>query len=607
MKEDTGGVLAEIRSSPPGGLSPARYQALSRELHADAHGLQRVRLVLLSTYTTDLLTAFLRVEGARHGLEIDVWHGGYGQIEQALVGDLSWRAPDGVADVLLLAMRLEDLDPDRAFRHYASGFTFEDIALDVLGRIGATLELFRAHSAGPALVANFAAPWPRPLGVFDAGDVRSLSHGIARLNLRLAEMLANHAGAHVWDYAGLVSQHGAEQWCDPRLWALSRTPVAARHHPALGAHLARSVRGVLRPAAKCVVVDLDETLWGGVVGDDGLRGIRLGDDHPGNAYKSFQRALLGLRDRGILLAVCSKNDEAVAREAIDGHPEMLLRWSDFSAHRVNWASKGGNLIEIAEELNIGPDALVFFDDNPVERAEVRHTAPAVHVVEVPTDPGRYVDALAAVAALDTQMVTAEDRRRAEYYEGQVARREAERSVTPEQFLASLEMKAAVGGLDASTSQRIAQLVGKTNQFNLTTKRYSQGELEALATAPTSTVQWLRLGDRYGDMGLICVAVLRFDGDIADIDSLVLSCRAANRGIEQTMVAHLARLARDHACNTLVGHYAPTAKNTVVKNLYDELGFVRSHEDSETRRYTHALTDESIRVPQYVELALEPVS
>jgi FkbH-like protein len=265
------------------------------------------------------------------------------------------------------------------------------------------------------------------------------------------------------------------------------------------------------------------------------------------------------------------------------------------------------MVEIANELNIGLDALVFFDDNPVERAEVRHTAPGVHVVEVPTDPSRYVEALAATVALDTPTVTTEDRERAEYYQGQAARREAERSVTPEQFLASLQMRIAIGELDPSTSQRIAQLVGKTNQFNLTTKRYSQGELEALAAGPGSSVRWLRLADRYGDMGLICVAVLRFDGDVADIDSLVLSCRAANRGIERTMVAHLARLAGDRGCAKLVGHYARTAKNSVVENLYDDLGFVRTHEDTETRHYAHEITDETIQAPEYIELALEPTS
>jgi FkbH-like protein len=180
-------------------------------------------------------------------------------------------------------------------------------------------------------------------------------------------------------------------------------------------------------------------------------------------------------------------------------------------------------------------------------------------------------------------------------------------VSPEQFLASLEMRASIGDLDASTSLRISQLVGKTNQFNLTTRRYSQGELEALAGAPGSTVQWLRLADRYGDMGLICVAVLRFDDDTADIDSLVLSCRAANRGIERAMVAHLGRIARDRGCRKLVGHYERTPKNSVVENLYDDLGFVLTHEDVQTRRYAYEITDSSIQAPEYVELALEPIA
>lgn len=602
MSEGLDAALAQIHEAPPGGLGPAQYQALSRKLSSETGALQSLRLVLLSTYTTDLFTPFLRVEGARHGFMVDAWHGGFGQLEQAVLGE-AWRAPEGTPEALVLAMRLEDLEPDAVVRLRADRDAFDTLAQDALTRIGTILEQFRSRSTGPAFVANFALPWPRPLGVFDAGDPASLTHRVHTLNRALLEVLSDHPSTFVWDYAGLVSSRGEEGWTDPRLWSLARAPVAAAHQPALGAHMMRTLAGALRPTAKCVVVDLDETLWGGVVGDDGLRGIRLGDDHPGNAFKAFQRALLALRDRGVLLAVCSRNDEDVAREAIETHPEMLLRWDDFSAARINWNRKGQNLREIAEELNIGLDSLVFFDDNPVEREEVRQTVPEVHVVEVPTDPTGYVRALADTAALDAPVVTDDDLQRADFYASQAARTAAAAEQSPEAFLHSLDMRATMGELDPSTSMRISQLVGKTNQYNLTTIRYTQSELEKLADAPDSAVWWIRLEDRYGDLGLVCVGVLRTEDRAATIDSLVLSCRAANRGLEQAMVSHLASVAAERGCTSLIGLYAPTPRNSVVRELYDRLGFDLSSEDSSGRQYHLELSERSIDPPDFLAVAV----
>jgi FkbH-like protein len=603
MTEGWSDALARIHGSPPGGHPPAQYFGLSRQVDEHRDALQPVRLVFLATYTTDLLRSFLKVEGARHGFWIDPHHGAFGQLEQAIL-DEEWRSEQEGPEVLVLAVRPEDLAPDRIARYYADPGGFDSVAADVLERIDATLGLFRSRSGGAALVANFSVPEPRPLGPFDAGDPDSITHRVHELNRRLLETVASHAGAYVWDYAGLVASVGTESWTDPRLWSLSRTPVAAANQPKLAAHLARTLRGVLRPSAKCLALDLDQTLWGGAIGDDGLRGIQLGDDHPGSAFKRFQRALLGLRDRGVLLAVCSKNDEEVAREAIERHPEMLIRWDDFSAHRINWSAKSENLRSIAEELDIGIDSLVLFDDNPVERAEVRHGAPEVHVVEVPDDPTRYVEALAATAALDSPTVTTEDRKRARYYQGQVARRTAGGAAqSPEEFLESLGMRATIGALDDATSQRIGQLVGKTNQFNLTTKRHTQAELEALATAADSAVYWLRLEDRYGDLGLIAVGVLCVEGDDAVVDSLVLSCRAANRGVEQAMLSHLAAEAGERGCGTLVGLYIESPRNHVVSELYDRLGFSLDASDSGTKRYRLDLRNHTIEPPAH--LRIEP--
>ena len=610
-----GGVLERIRSPRAEGFSPAEYMSLARALAADPEArerLQPVRLVLLSSFTTTLFEPSLKVEAARQGFLVDIHHGGFGQFEQALLGD-AWRSPEGKAtEALVVMMRLEDLQPDVGFRVYADGpdEAWDALCANVLTRIESTLSIFRDRSNGPAFVASFSMPDNRIGPIFDANLPGSLTYKLQALNHSLLERVTKRATCHVWDYAGLVSAAGSARWTDPRLWALSRTPVSSANQPVLARHLTRTLRGALRPAAKCLVLDLDNTLWGGVIGDDGVSGIHLGDDHPGRAFKELQRAALGLRDRGILLAICSKNDPAVVHDALANHPEMLVKLKDFAATRINWSPKSQNLREIAKELNIGLDSLVFFDDNPVERAEVMEGAPEVRVIDVPVDPALYVRALCDVAAFDAPSLTAEDRLRAQSYQAQIERRESEAQAgSLDEFLPSLQMEVEIGSWNAMTAQRIAQLVIKTNQFNTTTRRVSEAELAALHEGGLG-VYWLRLADRYGDMGLIAVAVLTKEGTDAVVHSFVLSCRAANRAMEQTLVAHLATKARDGGCTRLIGEFIPSAKNTPVVDMFPKLGFVLlegADAQEGITRYAYDLSKGDLVIPPFIGVREEPAT
>jgi FkbH-like protein len=596
-------ALEKIRSAPEGGLSSAEYSRLARELASGSEkdGLVPIRLVILASFTATLLDPFLKVEAARHGFWADVFHGGFGQFEQVLLGD-AWRARDGVTEVLVVAMRPEDLAPDAPFRVEGAGGAPGTSGADVLARIEATLDLFRARSTGPALVASFAPASVRLDGVFDANRPGSYTHGLAALNQTLASRLATRAGTAVWDYAGLVASRGAARWTDPRLWALARMPVAAANQPAFAQHLIRTVLGMVRPPSKCLVLDLDNTLWGGVVGDDGPSGVQVGDEFPGRAFKELQRVCLGLRDRGILLAISSKNEPEPVHECFANHPEMLLRLEHFAATRITWNPKSQSLREIAEELNIGLGSLVFFDDNPVERAEVREHAPEVQVVDLPTDPAGYAAFLADLALFDMPAITDEDRIRAGSYQAEAQRTRAASSAgSLEEFLASLEMQVEIGALDGATSPRVAQLVSKTNQFNTTTQRLTQAELEALHAGERQGVWWLRQSDRYGDMGLVAVGLLTADGEDAVIRGLIMSCRVANRGIEQTMLAHLVREARARGFKALVGEYVPTKKNNVIAELFPKHGFAACEPRGEVVRHRLDLAGADLRPPSFVRV------
>jgi len=565
-------------------LSPSDYHRLSRSIaEQQVQGLATLRCAVLSSYSAQFLKPYLVVEGARRGYALQPYFGAFAQFEQEVAASSAlWTfAPDA----LVILMRPEDIDIDAVERfHATNGARFRALADSMITRLTACAKSARERMSGPILIANVAQPSAGPLGPFDANIESSLTHAIAELNRRLATAAASVPGTFVWDYAGLVRSRGTDTWTDPRLWAIARAAVASQHQPPLAQHLVRSIVATLRPPAKCLVLDLDNTLWGGVIGDDGPGGIQLGDDFPGNVFKHFQRAALALMDRGILLAVCSKNNPDIVEQTLRTHPEMVLRWDDFACVKANWRSKSENMREIAKELNIGIDALVLFDDNPVERAEVRAALPQVGIVEVPTDPLGYVTALRDCGFFDQPTLQAEDRERAAMYRSERERRVlADSATTPEEFLRSLEMEAEVGLVDAQTLGRVTQLINKTNQFNLTTRRYTEADVSAMSSSKDHVVAWLRLRDRFGDQGLIAVGIVRRAGAVAEIDTFLMSCRVMNRQVEHAFMAYLAEHARALGCERMTGSYIPTKKNGMVAEFYPDLGFEAAGTGDDGRR------------------------
>ena len=595
-------TLAELLEAAARASTQAEYHRVARalaELPEEA-SLVPLRLAILSTASLGFLKPFLKVEGLRQGYRVECHIGGFGQFETELADP---QAPlyQFQPDVLLLALQPEEMTPDLRDRFVADGGErFRGSMEDASSRLVGCARRFRAESGRLVLVANHPVLDPGPLGPFDAADPAGYVHSVGAANEALAAVLTHEAGVTVWDYAGLIRQLGAGAG-DPRLWALGRISLAAPHQPAAAAHLIRTVDALIRPPAKCLVLDLDNTLWGGVIGDDGLQGIQLGDDFPGNTYKAFQRRILGLADRGVLIALVSKNEMESVDPVLRDHPDMILRWEHVAAHRINWEPKSGNLVAIAEELNIGLDALVLFDDNPVERAEVRANAPEVGVIEVPTDSTGFVAALDACGFFDQPEVSQEDRTRTDLYRRDRQRRELRAETTDvEGFLLSLEMVATVGPADEVTLNRIAQLVNKTNQFNLTTRRHTQSEIDAMGRRADAAVVWLRLSDRFGDQGLVGVAIILVNGSDALIDTFLMSCRVMNRGVERALVAQVAAEARALGCQRLIGEYRPTAKNRVVENLYRSLGFtpIDALQDG-ARRYVLELSDDTPAWPEAI--------
>lgn len=431
----------------------------------------------------------------------------------------------------------------------------------------------RLLASGMAVVQHlFAIPIERPLGNQTPAYAESFAGAVARLNALVVER-ARPLGVRLVDTEWQASYFGKRVWFDERLWCQARQALSPSYLPALAKATSDVLLLGLGTMVKCVVVDLDNTLWGGVLGDDGPEGIEIGQTEVGLAFRRVQEALSELRARGVLLAICSRNHEAAVRSVLDTHPDMLLRSSDFSAIVANYGEKVTNLLAIRDRLNISFDAMVFLDDSPFEREMVRRALPSLCVPDLPEDPSSVLDALARWGLFEGLPATAEDRARTRYYADEAGRTaQRERFEGLEQYLADLGMEGEVVPFDAYTKSRVLQLVQRSNQFNLTTLRYSEAELTALAQDPGVELLCLRLKDRFGDYGIISVCIGRRNGETLSIDSWIMSCRVLGRGVEELMLGLLGGAARRLGCRRLVGRYIPTAKNALVADLYPRLGF-----------------------------------
>ncbi len=550
--------------------TPASYLRVARELPA-VNGGEPLSIAVLATFTFDTLVPYLGVELARRAFAPTTWCAPFGQLEQVVLSND--QAVVG-ADVVVIATRLEDIGRELIERY--ARLSTQDIearVTAVLVRLEQLIAAVRERSKATIVVWNQPQPSALATGLADASLETSQVAALTDLNTRLAKIARSTPGVFVFDAARVAAEVGLVAWHDPKLMHLARVPFGTAAQLRIGRALSRVITASRRAAAKCIVLDLDNTLWGGVLGEDGVGGIKLGEDFPGNAYKTFQRRLLAYRDRGILLAIASKNNEADVREMFATHSDLVLAWDDFAAHQVHWNDKAASVRAIAKELNIGLDSLVFFDDNPLERAWVREQVPDVIVVEVPKDPLSYAAALDGVVQLDQLTLTAEDRKRAELYQRDIQRRELETTAgSLEDFLRALDMRVTIGAIDATTRERVCQLLAKTNQFNTTTRRHGPAELAEIERAGGIGL-WMRVEDKFGDHGLVGVAIATpRDKDEFVVDSFLMSCRVLGRRVEHALLAILAERAAARGARALIGEFIPTKKNAPAQSFFGDSGF-----------------------------------
>jgi len=579
------------RSSAAASFLNSRFERLRGKIPLGPY-----RLAILRSYTVEPVIPVLRAMGFAAGLDLTVHLGDFNAYAQELLDPgsaLYAFAPQAV----ILAVETRSIAPE-----LWAGRGDQRVAERVANDLRTWVQSFRASSQAHLIVHTLEQPELAADGLLDAQSLNGQRSMIEALNNELRRIAAGHTGVWILDYDALVAKHGRRAWHDERKWLTVRLPLAAISVPELSAEWMRFLHPLSGKVAKAIVVDLDNTLWGGVIGEDGMNGIRLSAEYPGAAFQQLQRVLLRLSERGILLAIASKNNPDDALEVLETHPGMLLRRKHFSAMRINWGDKAQSLREIAEELNIGIDSLAFFDDNPVEREQIRAALPDVRVLDLPQDPMDFARCVAECPLFERLVLSEEDRQRTEMYQAQSVRAELERTASSkEDFYRALEQKAEVERVGPATLARTAQLTQKTNQFNLTTKRYSEQEIAGLAVEPGCAVYTLRVRDRFADNGLVGVAIVRRAGECAEIDTLLMSCRVIGRTVETGFLSFLIAEAERSGAKRVEGWFLPTKKNAPARDFYERHGFQRVEESGGGSKWSLDLPQHQVRCPEWIEM------
>ncbi|HVF81368.1 MAG TPA: HAD-IIIC family phosphatase [Flavisolibacter sp.] len=546
------------------------FTHLRKNVKKDFTGFTAIRVALLSDSSSQLLHQALKGHGYDKKLNYDIYEADYNQVEQEVINPLSGLyafAPE----VVVIAKSTQEL-----LSQFYSVPADKRIAFaqETFQRIQQLISTIKESLSAKIIVFNFQETDDKVFGNYANKLSHSFLYQVRKLNLLLMEEAQVQNALFICDVQQLTMQVGLGTAVDSKnlvtanqTWSLHFLPVIAKNISAI-------IEAIYGCFKKCLILDLDNTVWGGVIGDDGLEGIQVGTLGIGKAFTQLQKWVKELRRRGIIICVCSKNTESIAKEVFEKHPEMVLRLDDIAVFAVNWDNKVDNIHFIKATLNIGFDSMVFIDDSPFERAMVKEAIPALEVPHLPEDPVDYLPYLQSLNLFETASYAAEDEQRTQLYK-QEAERTSHQQVyqNEEEFLASLEMEAEISLLNAFTIPRAAQLSQRSNQFNLRTVRYTEQDLEQIAASPDYHAFTVKLKDKFGDNGIISLVVLkRIAASTLFIESWLMSCRVLKRGVENLALNAIASIAATNNCTLIMGEYMPTPKNTLVQDHYKKLLF-----------------------------------
>ncbi|KLU65066.1 NLI interacting factor-like phosphatase [Desulfosporosinus acididurans] len=549
------------------------YRKLTAEMREEWGSEREVKIALLSSFTIQPLSEILTVKCLIDGIKPDIYTAPYNQYTQEIL-DRNSSLYAFKPDIIVLFIDLRTLLGDYYFLPYQLNNTArKTLIFEKLDQLTNLVGILNQNCSAKVMVHNFEMPSFSPLGILESKQEFGIVEAVQLLNQHLRKVWKDNDQVLLFDYQNWCSYYGQHSLCDPKYYYLGDVKLSFEYMPMLCDAYLGYLKPLLGILVKCIVLDLDNTLWGGVLGEDGLEGIRLGPTAEGRPYWEFQKFFLALYQRGIILALNSKNNAAEVKQVLAQHPYMLLREEHFAAERINWLDKAENLRSLAQELNIGLDSMVFIDDDPLNREIVKGSLPEVTVVDLPEDPALYLTTVQQLNIWNVLQFTAEDQQKGQMYTAQRQRKEMlESSASVEDYLSGLGMTAKIHPANTFTIPRIAQMTLKTNQFNLTTRRYEEGQIRAMAASNRYLIAGVQVIDKFGDNGITGLVMVEKGDQRWRIDNFLLSCRVIGRKIEDVMLAYVWEQARQAGVSIIEGEFIPTAKNIPSQDFYVSHGF-----------------------------------
>lgn len=588
------------------------YSEIQATLNAaQLEDLPALNISVLRTVMVESIEPYVRYHALQMGHNAIMRFGEYDTVFQEAVGG----SPDLLnksTDVVLVFMGLESLSWDlaRNFTALDSEKVCNEIKR-IKGHVESILSGIRKQTSAMIVWHGLETPLYPALGIVDSQIENGQLAMVRELNTHLRSMLSSTPNGYFLDMDLCRSHVGSQNFYDLRYWHIGRAPYTLAAVEAIASEQVKFIRPLKGKNRKCLVLDCDNTIWGGIIGEDGLNGIKLSKTYPGSSFFEFQQEVVSLSNRGVIIALCSKNNEADVWEVFDKHPDMVLRREHIATAQINWQDKAANLRQIALDLNIGLDSMVFMDDSDFEINLVREQLPEVETVLMPKKtPVLYRDILAGGGWFDTLTLSAEDKIRGAMYRAEACRKELKAEATDmAAYYKSLEMEITTARADEFTIPRISQQTQKTNQFNLTTRRYSEANISEFAMMGDTEVLCLSLKDRFGDSGIVGTCILRFDGEEALIDSFLLSCRVLGREVERVFVAQALQIAKDRGCTRAIGEYYSTPKNGQVEFFYGSQGFeeLPQTDHGPDRSFIYDLTGDLPEIPSFFKSIQSPRS
>lgn len=461
----------------------------------------------------------------------------------------------------------------------------------------------RKKSSGTIFINNFPLPEYTTLGIFDSRANTSHVNTIIKLNQIISQIASSFTGVYVVDYFSIFARLGYQNCVDEKFWQMAKAPIGRRALLPIAQEYGKFFRALSGKSKKCIILDCDNTLWGGIIGEDGLSGIKLGNTHPGQSFVDFQQEIVNLYHRGIIVALCSKNNEADVLDVLNNHQDMVLKKEHITTYQINWDDKAKNIKKIANDLNIGLDSLVFIDDNPFECNLIKEQLPDVTVIELQKSAPLMKKQLQELALFDSLTFSSEDKKRNEMYASDQNRKKIlSESSSLEDYLKSLGLVVTIAPVGTQEISRVAQLTQKTNQFNLTTKRYTEADISNFVSDKNFDVIYLRVSDKVSDLGIVGVAIIEYANHIANIDTLLMSCRALGRGVETALLSKIVHLAQTRHSYKLIGQYISTPKNSQVSDLYLKNNFLLMNKETDSNfTYEFDIEKNNILNPEWITI------